>query len=156
MKSLAELKRLLVVGAGVTMVRHYNPRQNPLLHVRRRVKHAQTNGVQFEPLSEGQQGSWLMWPKAAQLKFYEGNPELFSVHEPGGHEVMAYQLDKQGDFRVVNHGSVMIVHLLTESAREWVAANVQDAQFIGNGLVVEPRYIHTLVNGMEDAGLDRV
>lgn len=58
------------------------------------------------------------------------------------------------DVSVENHGSIMLFRLLTPAAQEWVDDNVaDDAQFLGNGLAVEPRYAENLASGMIDAGL---
>jgi len=58
------------------------------------------------------------------------------------------------DVKVENHGSVLAFRLLTDEAREWVDANVNDeAQFFGNALVVEPRYAAHLAEGMQGDGL---
>jgi len=59
------------------------------------------------------------------------------------------------DFSVANHGSILILHALTEAAREWVDAHIpEDAMMWGtNGTVVEPRYIADIVEGIRSDGL---
>ena len=58
------------------------------------------------------------------------------------------------DARVENHVSIMLVQPMTSEARDWISENVSDeAMFYGSALVVEPRYIQTLVLGMIEAGL---
>jgi hypothetical protein len=54
------------------------------------------------------------------------------------------------DFRVVDHGSICILHALTEAAEEWVNEHLPaDAQTWGtNGTVVEPRYIAPIIEGI--------
>lgn len=53
-----------------------------------------------------------------------------------------------------NHGSICILQPLTEDGRVWIEANVQsDRMFYGGGLVVEPRYVDVIVNGMINDGL---
>jgi hypothetical protein len=60
------------------------------------------------------------------------------------------------DFSVANHGSIFIISPLTDSAKDWIAENVSDeSQWFGGGLVVEHRYVDTLVEGMENDGLVR-
>lgn len=54
-------------------------------------------------------------------------------------------------------GSICLLHLHTQSAREWVDENVdEDAQFFGGALVVEPRYVADLLEGMMAYGLEVV
>jgi hypothetical protein len=58
------------------------------------------------------------------------------------------------DARFENHGSIWLCRLLTEPAHDWVASNVSDeAQWYGEALVVEPRYVETIVTGMRLDGL---
>jgi hypothetical protein len=58
------------------------------------------------------------------------------------------------DIDVVNHHSIVLFHLTTPVASAWVAEHVTDeAQFFGTALVVEPRYVTTLIRGMREAGL---
>lgn len=59
------------------------------------------------------------------------------------------------DVSVTNQGSIILFHLLTDAARTWVDEHVSDdAQFFGNGLVVEPRYAQDLADGMAGDGLE--
>jgi hypothetical protein len=49
--------------------------------------------------------------------------------------------------------NLALLYLNTEAARDWVRDNVEDtAQFFGGALVVEPRYIGNLVDGLTAAG----
>ena len=58
------------------------------------------------------------------------------------------------DAEFSDHGSLWLVHLYSEAAQDWVASNVSDdAQWLGATLVVEPRYVANLAEGMADAGL---
>lgn len=59
------------------------------------------------------------------------------------------------DFRIDNHGSVVIVTPLTPAADAWTEESVplEDWQWAGRGFVVEPRYVAALVDGIQDAGL---
>ena len=59
------------------------------------------------------------------------------------------------DFFVANHGSILILHALTATAREWVDENLpSDALTWGvDGTVVEPRYIGDIVDGIRSNGL---
>ena len=65
--------------------------------------------------------------------------------------------ERQPDVVVEDHGSVVLVQPLTAQARDWIDENVQDdAMWWSGGLVVEPRYVDDLANGMLDAGLEVV
>lgn len=53
-----------------------------------------------------------------------------------------------------NHGSIWLFRLQTDAAREWVAECVDpDAQYFGNALAVEHRYVDNLTVGMIEDGL---
>jgi hypothetical protein len=57
------------------------------------------------------------------------------------------------DIEIENHGSIWLVRPLTQHATEWLHVNVQaDAQWFGGALVVEPRYVANLVNGLSEEG----
>jgi hypothetical protein len=55
----------------------------------------------------------------------------------------------------VNHHSIVLFHLNTPEASQWVEENVAgEAQYFGMALVVEPRYVADLIHGMHEAGLE--
>lgn len=59
------------------------------------------------------------------------------------------------DATVYNHGSICIVVPLTAAARAWIAENVSgESMWFAGGLVVEPRYLDDLVDGMRADGLE--
>ena len=58
------------------------------------------------------------------------------------------------DAQIENHGSLFLVQPLTPAANLWIKANVSDeAIFYGSALVVEPRYVENLAEGMIADGL---
>lgn len=57
------------------------------------------------------------------------------------------------DFRVENHGSLVGIRPLNDSCQSWLRLHVNDAQWFGGALMVEPRYVEALVTGMSAAGL---
>jgi hypothetical protein len=62
---------------------------------------------------------------------------------------------RSADVHIVNHYSVLLFHLNTPEATRWVEENVTgEAQFFGTALVVEPRYVAALLDGMREAGLE--
>ena len=57
------------------------------------------------------------------------------------------------DFTVTNHGSIVLVKPLTDECNDWLVEHVSDeAQWFGGALVVEPRYVEDLIEGLEEAG----
>lgn len=57
------------------------------------------------------------------------------------------------DIEIVNGGSVVLLVPVTDDGRRWVAENLDGAMWYGQGVVVEPRYLAPIVEGMEDGGL---
>jgi hypothetical protein len=58
------------------------------------------------------------------------------------------------DFFVENHGSIFLLRPVTPSASDWISANIpDDAQFLGNALAVEHRYIADIVEGIKHDAL---
>jgi hypothetical protein len=59
----------------------------------------------------------------------------------------------EADIILENHGSIWLFRPSTESARQWLEENTQsDAQWFGGALVVEPRYVDPLVEGLQENG----
>lgn len=61
----------------------------------------------------------------------------------------------QADVLVENHGSVCMVTPMSPTARKWVDENVQPEswQWLGASFACEPRYLPSLIDGMQDEGL---
>jgi len=60
----------------------------------------------------------------------------------------------RADVRIANHGSIVLVRPVTKAAEEWLNDNVGgEAQYFGNALACEPRYVGDLLHGMENDGL---
>ena len=58
------------------------------------------------------------------------------------------------DFRCENHGSIFLLYPLSQSARSWVEENLQsDAQWFGNAVAIERRYIWPILEGVRNDGL---
>lgn len=60
------------------------------------------------------------------------------------------------DIRITNHGSIVILHAISEAAREWLDENLAgDVQTWGStGYVVEPRYVDPIIDGAIADGLE--
>jgi hypothetical protein len=58
------------------------------------------------------------------------------------------------DFRLADHGSICLLYPLTPAAREWAAEHLPtDAFWCGAGMVIEPRYVAPIVDGIQADGL---
>jgi hypothetical protein len=58
------------------------------------------------------------------------------------------------DFMFANHGSVCILIPVSGDAEAWIAENIgSDAMSWGKGVVIEPRYVDPILEGIEEAGM---
>ena len=64
---------------------------------------------------------------------------------------MSEYVEYKPDVRIENHGSILLVHPLTDKARDWLTENT-DGQWFGSALSIEPRYVESLVEGLECGG----
>jgi hypothetical protein len=61
---------------------------------------------------------------------------------------------QEGDFLIENHGSVVLLQPLTIAAEDWLTEHTpEDAQHWGTSIVIEPRYVSDILNGIELDGL---
>jgi len=59
------------------------------------------------------------------------------------------------DVKIENHGSLVLIRPLTEAASDWLDENIsEDAPHFGGAVVVEPRYVEAIVEGMQNDGLE--
>ena len=59
------------------------------------------------------------------------------------------------DLRVENHGSIFLLRSRTEVGETFIEDHApEDAQYFGDALVVEPRYVENWVDRARDAGLE--
>jgi len=76
----------------------------------------------------------------------QSNPSQTSGSSPTG--------SAEFDFRCENHGSIFLLHPLSESAKSWVEENLaSDAQWFGDAVVVEHNYIWAILEGIQNDGL---
>ena len=62
--------------------------------------------------------------------------------------------EDEPDFRCENHGSVFLLFPLTQSAHSWIEEHVpSDTRWFGNALVIEHRYVWTILVGIQDSRL---
>jgi hypothetical protein len=58
------------------------------------------------------------------------------------------------DFLCENHGSIFLLRPLSQPAQSWINENISsDAQWFGNGVVIEHRYIWAILEGIQNDGL---
>jgi hypothetical protein len=58
------------------------------------------------------------------------------------------------DFRCENHGSIFLLCPLSQSAQSWIEEHFSsDAQWFGNDVVVEHRFIWAIFEGIQSDGL---
>ncbi len=59
------------------------------------------------------------------------------------------------DISIANHGSIFLLHPLTDAARDWIEEHVSRDGFHPDWptLVVEPRYVAGIVHGALEDGL---
>lgn len=55
-------------------------------------------------------------------------------------------------FGLLDCGSVVIVYGLDGAARQWLDDNVEPTLVYAHGIVVEPRYLPQLIEGIHQAG----
>lgn len=59
------------------------------------------------------------------------------------------------DFTLENHGSIFLLRPHTVAAERWLNEHMpDDAQYLGNAVAVEPRYIAAIVEGARNDGLE--
>jgi hypothetical protein len=61
------------------------------------------------------------------------------------------------DFRLENHGSLFLLHPLNSVAKNWMGEHLPmdnpETQFWGDAIVIEPRYVAPIVDGILEDGL---
>ena len=58
------------------------------------------------------------------------------------------------DFFIQNEGSIFLLQPLSDAGKEWVKEHIgDDAQTLGDAVVIEHRYIGAIVDGVQADGL---
>ena len=61
------------------------------------------------------------------------------------------------DFRLENHGSLFLLRPLNPVAQNWMSENLPvddpETQFWGDAIVIEPRYVSPIIDGILTDGL---
>lgn len=58
------------------------------------------------------------------------------------------------DFRLDDHGSVVVLTLMSSAAKDWREAHLpDDAMTWGTGVAIEPRYVPDIPSGIAEDGL---
>jgi hypothetical protein len=116
-----------------------------------------TNGITIRPMQRkhrGHQHRARPFKEGMDISKYSGNPPLHLKPQTAGDKYQA-KLAATGDFRIQNEGSIFILYVQTDAAKQWVADNLpEDIQLWGtNGVVVEHRFILDIIDGIENSGL---
>ncbi len=60
----------------------------------------------------------------------------------------------KADLKIHGEGTIFMVHPQTERGRRWIEETAPvDAQFLGNAMAVENRYLEGVIEAAIDAGL---
>ena len=60
----------------------------------------------------------------------------------------------RSDFICENHGSIFLLRLISPAAFTWIEEHLPpDRITFGNGVVIEPRYVWTILHGLQEDGL---
>jgi hypothetical protein len=58
------------------------------------------------------------------------------------------------DFRCENHGTIFLLFPVSQSGQSWIKENLSsDAQWFGNAVVIEHRYVWAILEGIQNDGL---
>jgi hypothetical protein len=61
------------------------------------------------------------------------------------------------DFKLENHGSLFLLRPLNSAAKDWMGEHLptdnSETQFWGDAIVIEPRYVAPIVDGIIGDGL---
>lgn len=64
------------------------------------------------------------------------------------------QTNPRHDFNFSDHGSVTLLIPVSRAAHDWVDVNLPiDSLHWAGGIVIEPRYVLDILNGIENDGL---
>ena len=77
MKTLADLKRDLSVGASLTLISRYGKKEGKNIGVKRYVVKKNTVGVCLNTDKDAKRGSYLYWPKASLLEYDGETVKIF-------------------------------------------------------------------------------
>lgn len=143
----AELKRKLTPGLELTLVNSY---VGPTWQ-RRKVKQVRSSDV-IMLKDDGRESTMTLNPGDVVEETANG----FRILQSGKialQYVWGHPEQPKYDIRLENHGSVFLVRPMNDKAQEWLKNAVQeDAQWLGNALAVEPRYVAGLMEGLSDEG----
>ena len=62
--------------------------------------------------------------------------------------------EKDPDFRLTNHGTIFLLLPLNATAEDWLTEHIsEDAQYLGNAVAIEHRFVADITTGIEADGL---
>lgn len=91
-------------------------------------------------------------------EYLSGLPMMFAdaadeMGVPNDAPPAAAPMDAMVDVTVQDEGTIVLLHLISESAKTWVAENVESAPRVGDAIAVEHRYADPIIDGMLADGL---
>jgi hypothetical protein len=91
MKTLADIKKAMRLGTKWRMIHcGYPPHFKSTDHGIREVSIVQTNAIAFR--TDSGSDSWLQWPKAKQIRFFDDNSNKFCVLDDDSHyAILCYE-----------------------------------------------------------------
>jgi hypothetical protein len=81
----------------------------------------------------------------------EAKPALYCSHPRCLWSLSSGACPKHTDVLVEDHGSIVLIRPLRETATVWLVSHTEGTWF-GHALAVEPRYVADLVAGLEEEG----
>lgn len=86
-----------------------------------------------------------------------GRITLFENPKPGAQMDACVDANREGlvmDIQIENHGSIVLLRPLSDEASDWIDEHIpDDALWFAGALVVEPRYVDDIIEGMSADGL---
>ena len=68
---------------------------------------------------------------------------------------MSHERSHDPDFILENHGSIVLMRPNTRAGRSWLDDTApEDAQFLGDAMAVEPRYVEGVITAAISDGLE--
>lgn len=107
--------------------------------------------------AESQPHEYLSAAKIGAKVSYKGN--VYTIRETANQNialepVVEAEEEQPLDAKLIDHGSLVILESCTPAANEWIEDHIpDDAQTWGTGIVIEPRYVDDIVQGMQSDGL---
>jgi hypothetical protein len=78
----------------------------------------------------------------------------YALDEVDWIEIVDAWREDAADFSIEDHGSLVLLRVKTDAAKEWANEHLpEDAMHFGGAVVVEPRYVADILDGIANDGL---